>query len=1057
MAKRQQSTFDILALTSLLFFTSGSTGLAYEVIWSKRFTHIWGSSSLAMASVVASFLFGLGLGALLFGRVADRVQRPLFWYGVAEIIIGLLATVIPLGIVELSDLAIRIHPSLPEIESVRFLVRCGLTLLVIGPPCVLMGGTLPLLIRQFTPRDGELGEVVGWLYAINTFGAAFGCSVAGFYLLPAWGLEITNYATAAINLMIGAASIALSAALAQRSRGEKPAAAPARSKPSAHPAVPAVAAARYHVWAVYVAVALTGLAALVLQMVWVRQLSLVLGGSTYAFTATLFMVLMAIALGSLIYQFALQRFLASPLLPIGVLALLAATTIAGLLLLPWLSTYASEYRQFRHAWRLNAQICLFAAGVVQLLPGIAMGILFPLLVDLTHAAAAVVGRTVGNIYAWNTLGSIVGATFTSFYLIPWIGTVGTVAFALALYSVAGGLMLLPIGFGARRVPAWVGYAAVCCAAVGGVWYYGAHRFNPLDTNFGLYMYSPVARDFNVETRYFKEGASSNVLVIGHPAPNPDKPQRSLRVNGKVDASTGLDMPTQLGLALFPRFFNPRAKEILVIGFGSGTTSGASLLFPGTRVTCCEIEPAVFGASPEFATVNHKPREKTRSWLEAENAKLPPDKRLTPQQIDEQARFKVVFGDGRTVLQTSQRKFDLIISEPSNPWLAGVSNLFTREFFLAAHEHLNEGGVLAQWIQTYNFKIDDYALIVRTLRTVFPHAGVVCLTKGADTVLLASNKRLLPQEEDIDYLQQQIAESPELQKDMNDWFETTDVRRLIMRHYYLDEEGLDRFVALDASSAGRNKTINTDLNMKLEFDAPLRLFSQDKPEVFPGITKVAASGWTSQLAQEMGRSPTTPQFFTDMAYAAVERGDFARAVENYRKATQVDPNYLPAYQELGTFYQNNKRNKEAIDVYLELVKRVPQNAAVRAVLAGLLMQEKRAREAIDQYREALKLDPNSILAGNNLAWILATHPNEQYRDGREALRLAKQVCDATQNQIPGFLDTLAAAYAEIGRYDDALRTMHAAKAVAEKRNEMALVTAFKARFDCYEKKKPYREG
>src|SRR5262249_48765664 len=155
----------------------------------------------------------------------------------------------------------------------------------------------------------------------------------------------------------------------------------------------------------------------------------------------------------------------------------------------------------------------------------------------------------------------------------------------------------------------------------------------------------------------------------------------LRINGKVDASTSHDMETQLGLAYFPRCFAPRAREVLVIGFGSGTTCGASLLFPGTRVTCCEIEPGVFEAAAAFGAVNHRP--------------------------ERQSGFSMRFVDGRTAIQGSDRTYDLIISEPSNPWLAGVSNLFTQEFFRTARQHLNPGGVLAQWVQTYNFTLGDY--------------------------------------------------------------------------------------------------------------------------------------------------------------------------------------------------------------------------------------------------------------------------------------------------------------------------------------------------------------
>src|SRR5262249_15139803 len=191
-----------------------------------------------------------------------------------------------------------------------------------------------------------------------------------------------------------------------------------------------------------------------------------------------------------------------------------------------------------------------------------------------------------------------------------------------------------------------------------------------------------------------EGASSNVFVT-----TVNDSVVSLRVNGKIDASSvGRDMETQLGSAFIPRIFKPDAKEEAVIGFGSGCTPGMSLLFGDTNVMCCEIEPAVYEASEFFAPWNNRPHEQTRTWLEARNSQLPESQRLSPEQIASQARFSIILGDGRTAVQGSDKKYDLIISEPSNPWLAGVSNLFTREYFRMVREHLTEGGVLAQWLQ-----------------------------------------------------------------------------------------------------------------------------------------------------------------------------------------------------------------------------------------------------------------------------------------------------------------------------------------------------------------------
>lgn len=1023
----------LLALASVLFFASGCTGLAYEVIWSKRFTHIWGSSSLAMAAVVASFLFGLGLGALCLGRVADRVERPLLWYGLAEILIGVLALIIPAEILLLSNWAVWIYSVLPDMASVRFLVHCGFTLLVIGPPCFLMGGTLPLLIRQFTPRDGELGAVVGWLYGVNTLGAAMGCVVAGFYLLPSWGLEFTNYGAAALNLLIGGISVPLSGMFVRQ--GAQRASAPKKAPVIERKAAPSQSSWLHSksIAVVCLATALTGLAALMLQMVWVRQLALVLGGSTYAFTGTLFIVLMGIALGSWVYQWGLQRFALKPFLPAAVILVLAVSSIAGLLLLPWLSELASAYREARWQWSVNARLCLTAAAIVQLVPSIAMGILFPLLVDRTKAAALVVGRTVGNIYAWNSLGSIAGATFTSFYFIPWLGTVGTMALALALYFVVGALLAGPASGQAQHRSWAVGFGAIGALLVSGTWFYGARIADPLDTNLGLYLYDmPKQRD-QLSVDFFEEGASCNVLVVGYPAKNAELRERDLRVNGKVDASTLGDMQTQLGGAFFPQFFNPRARDILVIGYGSGTTPGACLLFPDTHVTCCEIEPAVFAASPQFARVNHRPEEHLGD------------------------RFEMIFGDGRSVLQTSQKKFDLIISEPSNPWLAGVSNLFTKEFFEAASSRLNDGGVLVQWIQTYQFSVAEYALIVRTLRTVFPHAGVISLSNGSDTLLVTSHRALSPHPADIDYLEAQIASSPELQSDLDRWFGTRDVRRLLVRHFMLDERGLERFIARDLTDSGRDASINTDLNMKLEFDAPLRLFARTPADVYATMVDVMSPDWSHQLAQALGRAHNSAELHVDVALALADRGKLLPAVDEYRKAIRAAPDDVALYRELAALYQKAGQPGQAIPTLLELVERGPGDASLQTHVGSLLVAESRPGEAIAQFRGALRLDPGYLPAANNLAWLLATYPDARYRDGQEAVRLALLTCEATEHKVPLFLDTLAAAYAEVGEFELALRTLQSAVERAAQQNDRRFIAGANIRSQLYQQRQPFRDG
>ncbi|MBX9788827.1 MAG: fused MFS/spermidine synthase [Pirellulales bacterium] len=1014
-------------VATIVFFLSGGTGLAYQVIWFKRFAHVWGSSSLAFAAVSGSFLFGLGLGAYLFGRIADRIQRPLFWYGACEIAIGALAIVIPLEIQALVEASISIYASIPEQPLLRYLTQLCLTLLVTGPPCVLMGGTLPLLIRQLTSREGSLDQATGWLYAINTFGAATGCILAGFLLLPEWGLLGTNNAAATLNIGIGLASILISRASMQPRVARKSERVEETPQPTA---APRGVIGSVSLFGVFIAATLSGLASLMLEMTWSRQLALVLGGSTYAYTSTLFVVLVGIALGSLIYHLGLRWIASYPWVPLAVVGLLVVWNLIGYQMLPALSQGAGSARPDRLTLLGNAWVCVRAAMAVQFIPAICMGILFPLLVHLTRQSAAAVGRTVGDIYAWNTFGSIAGAALTAVLLFPSIGTAGAIGLATVCYAVVIFCMVAwqsVWGLAAGTVGA--------AAAAGIAWFIASNPHNPLQTNLGMYMYGEQVfqkDNPNYDVVFFKEGASSNVLVCK--TRNTPTPSLSLRVNGKVDASDGLDMVTQAGLGYFPFFFKPDAKNVLVIGFGSGTTSGVCLLFPETNVTCCEIEPFALEAAPNFAHINHRPYEKRRSELLKKAAELPADQRPTAAEINKQARFNVIFGDGRTTLQGSDQKFDLIISEPSNPWLAGVGNLFTKEFFRTAKEHLADDGVLAQWIQTYNFTLSDYLTIVRTLRTEFPHCGMVSVANGADTILLASKRPLVPDKAALVKLHELIRSIPEMEADLQKWFGTTDPAVLLVRHYTLDEQTLVRLTRFEkllrffqvsklgalldrlhkitpdelhrlmqqedlagwfgtsdrsailsrlqrideaalakAIADHEPEQLNTDLNLWLEFDAPQHLFAQPSAADSAAAQLQAAreETWFRQLGKVVGLDVDTADYFVALGTQYRIMGDLKSALNSYQEAIKLrgSKGHPEAYRGIAAIHIQNKGKREAIAVLHDLLKIHPNDVEALDVLVRLHLDQNQNDEAVAVLRRLTQLQPANEKARFVLSEVL----------------------------------------------------------------------------------------
>ncbi|HVU89862.1 MAG TPA: fused MFS/spermidine synthase [Pirellulales bacterium] len=1081
-AKTGQVSRRLFWLASGMFFLSGGTGLAYQVIWFKRFTHVWGSSSLAFAAVGGSFLFGLGVGAYLSGRLADRLVRPLGWYGVCESFIGLAALSIPLQIQALIGLSSAIYAHLPQEPLVRFLLQFLVTLVIIGPPCALMGATLPLLTRELTARDGALDEATGWLYAINTYGAAAGCYLTGFHVLPALGLVTANNSTALLNIAIGVAAIVVQERVGVRSPRLESTDDKAKSQAISSAAPKARSGPAVSLASVYVAVTLAGLAALILEMTWSRQLALVLGGSTYAYSATLFVVLLGIATGSLFFHLRLRSTDVVPYLPMIVIFGLGVTCFAGKLLLPWLSTFVGDHRTVRQTLLGNASLCVMAAAVVQFLPAVAMGVLFPVFVDLTHEQAARVGRAVGDVYAWNTFGSIVGASLTAVVLFPRFGTAGAMGLAMGLYLLAM-LLVTPSG-SARELRNALGCALALAAIIFGV----SLPLDPRLTNLGLYLYGSQAGVMDIiSCKYFAEGPTSSVAVISY------GDYASLRVNGKVDAGDLSDMVTQLGLAYFPRIFCPAARDVLVIGFGSGTTSGTSLLLPGTRVTSCEIEPAVVGAEPFFQHINHRPLERTRASLERQNEALPPDCRRSAEQLDAESTLRMVYGDGRSQLQGDEQSYDIIISEPSNPWLAGVSNLFTEEFFTTAQSRLRPGGVLAQWVQTYNISLSDYLMIVRTMRKVFPYCGLVTLTGGLDTVLLASDRPLLPDAERLEAMQKLVDSSPDIEHDWRRWFHTTDVRTLLLARYTIDQEILDELTAKDSQ-----QRTNTDRNMLLEFKAPLHLFASLPEAMRAGLrlAKLPHGRWTAQLGELIGAPPGSALFLVAQAIEQMDGERWDQAATILQQAIAIEPHSEQPHRLLADVYLKQGKSAEAVKlledwlrnrpdrsdarmalfniyrslgmpreaaaVFQPVVDEQPENAFFHMALGQVLLELGRRPEAAREFRQALARDPALADAAANRDWInayvriLATSYDPSVRDGQEALRWARQIARGVDYDQWGLVDSLAAAFAETGQFDAAVAEMREVlKRATVDGNQQATQIA-RDRLALYEAGKPLRE-
>ncbi len=798
-----------------LFFLSGVTGLVYELLWVRLLYQAFGSTIQSVTTVVAAYMGGLGLGAWLFGRRADRHPRPAALYGALEIAIGIFGLVSPAVLGLAHRLYIGLASSLQLHGSVSVALRFGVAALVLLVPTTLMGGTLPVLTRAFMGGDRAiLKRSLALLYGLNTLGAVAGTALAGFFLIEFVGIRASLWAAAAVSLGIGVAALRLPG-----SAGD-PEVDPVRE--FGPPPPPPQSATLRRV--ALVLLALTAFASLLDEIAWTRVLIMVVGSSTYAFTLVLLVFLLGIGLGS---AFVARRSAVRPVGPADA-GLAQGITGAGAALI--LLFFAALPRYViavfgNDGFGAGARLLLLGVAVaaVVFIPAVGMGLSFPLLTDLSARRDAARAADVGQAYAFNTLGSITGAVLTGFVLVVALGTettlrVGLVINAMAALALAG-LAARGVAEGSSEYRALRGrvLAAGALASLTLGTAIGAPGWTTrlIDLGPTIYAREPmdaVRRQAFLDHRgsrllAFQEGRNATVSVWEALS------GRTLRVNGKVDASDQGDMNTQIMAGLTAAGARPYPRSALVIGFGSGVTTRVLADVPGIRsVRVVEIEPAVLQVGRFFADVN--------------------------QTILARPTVAAEVDDARSALQLGSERYDVVVSEPSNPWVAGVATLYTPEFFRIVRARLTDGGVFCQWLQLYQLPVSVVAGIVTNLRQVFPHVEVWFST-NLDLQILASGR---PLQYDRAWLQRLYAPATAIGVLGREWLGIDSAGDHFGRRL-MGEAGAARL------SAGR-ALVHRDDRPQLEFIAARRFLDpQWDPQVFDSLLAIAA-----QAGESPGGSP-----------------------------------------------------------------------------------------------------------------------------------------------------------------------------------------------------------
>ena len=718
----------------IFFFFSGFSSLVFEVIWARMLQQVFGSTSFAISTLLTAFMAGLALGSYLGGKLASHLKvDQLRVYAFLEAGIGAYALIVPLLLAAMPGLYGFLFEHFLEDFYLFSLLRFLAVFLILLIPTTLMGATLPLVSQWIAERRSSFQEDLGYLYGANTFGACTGTFLAGFFLLPTLGLSTTNVIFASINFCLALVVLLLAPQLQGRIPDETKGAASLKREEEldeellriiALPRDRADAHGDFTLRVALVLFAVSGLVSMAYQVLWTRAYVITLGSSTYSFTLVLTAVLVGIALGSAVLSAVVRR-IQRPLFFLSLTQFgVALAALGSFLVLDRVPLWL--FNHMRGDLGSLFEVYAFQFGLVALavfLPSFLQGMSFPLMMRAVTTRMDKAGEEVGRAYAYNTAGAILGSFLSGFLLLPFLGLTKAI-FTLIVVNLVVAICFSALEWQETKNH-WRGVVLLAIALVGVVSFWATPPLDQARLTAGVFrahmvrdmMSSRSMESRNAELLFFRDGltATTSVERVGDTL--------VLKANGKPEASDGADMATQVMVGLLPFILRGAweeveigAEEVAMIGFGSGVTAGASLQWPLKSLEVVEIEATMIAASRFFEHVNNRPLS--------------------------DPRHRVIESDGRNYLEYTGGRYDVIISEPSNPWIAGVSALFTKEFFTKVREKLKPNGVYAQWVQLYELRPENVRRVMRTFTAVFPYVHAFSSKpKSTDLILIGSNEPL----------------------------------------------------------------------------------------------------------------------------------------------------------------------------------------------------------------------------------------------------------------------------------------------------------------------------
>ena len=1024
----------VMALVLVCFFFSGMTGLIYEILWTRMIVKLIGGAPFAISIILTVFMGGLGLGSYIASRTIDSIRNPVSLvkvYGVLELIIAMYGIVLPLLIIAFKPLYAVVYNQLFNyfmLYSVLTFLGCAVLLLI---PVICMGATLPILCRFYVSSLSHLGTHTGRLYGLNTIGAAVGSLLCGFWLINILGVWGTLVFAILINSIIGLLCLYAGFKADKFSiAGEGP-------KESATESVAdgkSVKESSGVLTGALVIFAVSGFCSMAYEVIWAKLLGLIVGPTTYSFTIVLVTFILGLALGSMFFGWLSDRIGKTIwiLLITQVIAALFALGISQLLGNSQLF-FAKIIYHFQDQFALRSFLKALTLFIIMIVPTLCLGATFPLVGKIYTRSVSKVGRSIGFAYAINTIGAVLGSFSAGFILIPLLGKENglsvVVSIQLLTSLVIAGYVILKENKGMIRlmplsVPVTAGL--ILCfffpqwdrsqLSVGKY-----HRFDYVESEMkeigwinALLEGPRILSKYNQgELVFYGDGIGGFTTVTEYMTPF-GTTQYGMANSGKPDASSHGDMKTQAVSAHFPMLFHKDPRKVMVLGLASGITAGEVLNYPVEKLDVIDISDQVVKGSDFFIPWN--------------------------SNVLSDPRTNLIIQDGRAHLNLTKEKYDVIISEPSNPWMAGLASLFTQDMFTLAREKLNEDGIFVQFIHSYQMNWESFSLVGRTFADVFSeNLMVMTFPSGTGTdYLLVGFKgdngiTLSNGDKNLSYAQR---------SDIISLSDPGLLYRLI--------------VAEDIITIFGEGHLNTDSRPRLEFSAPKLLFEdapgiskalKEKRWISPGTKSIIKRNITNINKQIDFASYALSVFspFPDMVdlsrVSESQRDRFLEIIDSYCSENALTsheleddfmvqrcylaqikgleskkgdfPDKVLSYSYLAYLYSMVERFDDTVTSFNKVLSITPEDAGIHYNIAVAYSKLNRVSEAVKHLKKSVEIDPGKADAFKSLGHLLTV--GNKLSEAAEAYKKAIEL----DSDDPETLNEYAVILLRQGKRDEAV--------------------------------------